>query len=279
MTKDFGEGTAARPRVLVSQCLTGAVCRWDGAVVQLPFLKQASNWIEFVPVCPETGIGLGCPRPIIRLVRGESNQLSFAVSAQSYLQDSSRKIELVQPQTHKRLTQPMKDWSERILRREEPDGFLLKYKSPSCGLTNVRVYAKPTGREILSFDSGRFAATVREQSPRIPAIDDFRLDSPEPFQSWLAGIFAIRRFRDLFNQADYGSIQNPIEETRRRLKEYDRFYRPLLAALCPILARRLEDLIEPADLLSYFDILLSILSVCGRQVDYRPFFPPDCPWA
>ena len=265
MDSEFRLSGEMRPRVIVSRCLTGNVCRWDGKTVRLPFLERASEWIEFVPVCPEMEIGLGCPRSIIRLTlrRGSRNNGAR----------SEDQVELIQPKTGRRLTGLMAEWSEQVLRSQSPDGFLLKYKSPSCGLTNVRVYARPRGRKILYFDSGLFAAKARQLYPRSPAIDDFRLSSPLILRHWLTGIFAIRRFRNLFEEQKNGLVLDSSEETQRRLKSFDDFYRPLLAELCPILSARFDELIGAADILQYFDVLLSILNVQGRSADYRPYFP------
>ena len=49
-------------RVLVSACLLGARCRYDGASKPLPGLERLLDAIDPVPVCPEQLGGLPTPR-------------------------------------------------------------------------------------------------------------------------------------------------------------------------------------------------------------------------
>jgi biotin-[acetyl-CoA-carboxylase] ligase BirA-like protein len=58
------------PRVLVSACLLGRACRYDGRDKFLALLHErfpADKGWEFVPVCPEELGGLGTPRPAATL--------------------------------------------------------------------------------------------------------------------------------------------------------------------------------------------------------------------
>ncbi len=50
------------PRVLVSACLLGARCRYDGAHRHYPGIEAALTGCEAVPVCPERAGGLPTPR-------------------------------------------------------------------------------------------------------------------------------------------------------------------------------------------------------------------------
>lgn len=49
-------------RVLVSACLLGARCRYDGASKPLPGLERLLDAVDPVPVCPEQLGGLPTPR-------------------------------------------------------------------------------------------------------------------------------------------------------------------------------------------------------------------------
>ena len=66
MTKPGGNpGPPAREPVLVSACLVGRVCRYDGthnadAVLEVRLEEEG---VEIVPFCPEEHGGLGTPRP------------------------------------------------------------------------------------------------------------------------------------------------------------------------------------------------------------------------
>lgn len=52
----------SKPRVLVSQCLMGIDCRYDGGSVMCPALVLLMDRYELIPVCPEILGGLMTPR-------------------------------------------------------------------------------------------------------------------------------------------------------------------------------------------------------------------------
>lgn len=49
--------------VLVSRCLLGAPCRYDGASRPCPAVAELRGLFRFVPICPECDGGLPVPRP------------------------------------------------------------------------------------------------------------------------------------------------------------------------------------------------------------------------
>ena len=50
-------------RILISGCLLGVCCRYDGASKPHPLAEELSKKHELVPVCPEQLGGLATPRP------------------------------------------------------------------------------------------------------------------------------------------------------------------------------------------------------------------------
>lgn len=60
-------------RVLVSACLLGRRCRYDGGHKETPELREAlaRDGLEAVPFCPEEAGGLGTPRPAASIVGGD----------------------------------------------------------------------------------------------------------------------------------------------------------------------------------------------------------------
>lgn len=50
-------------RLLISACLLGCPCRYDGASKEHPLAKELARRYELVPVCPEQLGGLPTPRP------------------------------------------------------------------------------------------------------------------------------------------------------------------------------------------------------------------------
>lgn len=63
--RDSKSGSAPRERVLVSACLVGRPCRYNGRAKTDGVLQRAlaSEHVEIVPFCPEEHGGLGTPRP------------------------------------------------------------------------------------------------------------------------------------------------------------------------------------------------------------------------
>ena len=56
-------------RLGVSTCLLGENVRFDGGHARDRFVTDVlGKWFEWVPVCPEVELGMGIPRPTIRLV-------------------------------------------------------------------------------------------------------------------------------------------------------------------------------------------------------------------
>mgnify|MGYP003486032397 CR=1 FL=1 len=62
--------SSARIRIGISSCLLGQEVRFDGGHKHNGYITESlGQFFEFVPFCPEVAIGLGIPRPPIRLVR------------------------------------------------------------------------------------------------------------------------------------------------------------------------------------------------------------------
>ena len=60
-------GDKRRIAVGVSSCLLGQAVRFDGGHKRNNYIVETlSRYFDFVPVCPEVGIGLGTPRNTLR---------------------------------------------------------------------------------------------------------------------------------------------------------------------------------------------------------------------
>ena len=51
-----------KPKALISACLIGWRCRYDGEILQIPDVSDLTRQYDLVPVCPEVDSGLGIPR-------------------------------------------------------------------------------------------------------------------------------------------------------------------------------------------------------------------------
>jgi uncharacterized protein YbbK (DUF523 family) len=169
-------GKPAKPRVGVSKCLGFAPCRYDGTVIDDRFVESLKRRVAFCPVCPEMEIGLGCPRSPVRivLVRGRRR--------------------LVQPSTGRDLTAAMQRFVRGFLDSVGPlDGFILKSRSPSCGIGDARIFASPGDKSPVRSGSGFFAAAVLRAFRGVPVADERALADPATREEFLAKLFAPRQ--------------------------------------------------------------------------------------
>lgn len=83
-------------RVLVSDCLRGVACRFDGSSKSSRSVKRLCEKVEVVGVCPEIAAGLSVPRPPaeqvgdrVRLIDGSDVTEDFRRGAQLSLDRKS----------------------------------------------------------------------------------------------------------------------------------------------------------------------------------------------
>lgn len=163
----------ARPRLFVSKCLGFAACRWNGVAISDPFVESLKPHIECVTACPEVEVGLGVPRDPIRIV------------------SRSGKKRLVQPASGKDVSAAMKSFAKRFLKSVgEIDGFILKDRSPSCGICNVRVYACLESSVSIARTDGFFGREVLARFGDLPVETEKRLSNRKIRERFLALIFA-----------------------------------------------------------------------------------------
>jgi len=169
-----------KPIVVVSKCLGFAHCRYNGEIIEDPFVRRLRDFVEFRPVCPEMEIGLGVPRDPIRVVLVEG------------------RLRLVQPTTGKEFSEQMNGFAEAHLSGlAAVDGFLLKSRSPSCGTRDVRIYNE-TGNVLPSSKrQGLFGAAALARFPLLPVEDEGRLKNFLIRERFLAMLFTLTRFREL----------------------------------------------------------------------------------
>ncbi len=100
-------------RVLVSACLLGAACRYDGQSKEYPLVAELCRRHEVVPVCPEQLGGLPTPRtPAERQGERVVTKLGADVTVQ-YLRGAEEAVRLAQ--------------------KLGCTAAVLKERSPSCG--------------------------------------------------------------------------------------------------------------------------------------------------
>jgi uncharacterized protein YbgA (DUF1722 family)/uncharacterized protein YbbK (DUF523 family) len=169
-----------RPRIIASRCFEFDACRYNGQLIPNNFVAALTPYVDFVPVCPELEIGLGVPRDPIRIISGSGGR------------------RLVQPSTGKDITGAMNSFADGFLGRlADADGFILKSRSPSCGLKDAREFPDAENEIASGKGAGLFAAKVLEKFPHLPAEDEGRLLNFRVRESFLTRVYALARFREV----------------------------------------------------------------------------------
>jgi len=86
------------------------------------------------------------------------------------------------------MTEMLKSWMELILDELEEkkiDGFILKARSPSCGISGAVVHMN-RGSPVNGM--GIFAAALKRRFPRIPLVEETDLKTRIAVRSFLNGI-------------------------------------------------------------------------------------------
>jgi uncharacterized protein YbgA (DUF1722 family)/uncharacterized protein YbbK (DUF523 family) len=172
-----------QPKVGVSACLLGHNVRYDGGHKRDRFIIETlGKYFEFLPVCPEAAIGLGVPRPTIRLVGDPQHPHLVGVSDASW--DVTEKMEQYALK------------QARIL--NDISGYILKKDSPSCGMERVKVYAE-TGQHSIRKGIGVFARIVMQQQPLLPVEEEGRLNDSVLRENFINRIYVYHRWCKLLH--------------------------------------------------------------------------------
>jgi uncharacterized protein YbbK (DUF523 family) len=140
----------SKPRVVISRCIGFDKCRYDASGVESSAVREIIAEVNPIPICPEVEIGLTIPRDRIFVV----------------LLDG--KFRLIQPSSGRDLTSKIKEFSLKFLKSiPSPDGFILKSKSPSCGIGRTKVFDNSDYDIPVAFGYGFFAKAVRDVFPAL----------------------------------------------------------------------------------------------------------------
>ena len=149
--------------VAISACLTGEAVRYDGsdATDALP-QRELAEVFEYQPVCPEVGIGMGVPRPPIRLVGGVGGLRAVGVDEPGL-----------------DVTDALRAFGRRqAAQLRDVCGYIFMARSPSCGLASVKVRAEVHGEPQRLDGQGVYAASLLKERRSLPAEENERLFDP-----------------------------------------------------------------------------------------------------
>ncbi len=195
---------AVKPRVVVSRCLGFAACRWNGVSLPNAFVDKLAPLVEFVDVCPEFDIGLGAPRDPIRVVEADGG------------------VRLVQPATGRDLTQTMRGHIAGLLDDlGEVDGFLLKHRSPTCGIKDVRRYAAADAKGAFGRGPGFLGGAVLERHPELAVEDEGRLNNYTLREHYLTKLFSLAELRGVIQKPSMAALMDFQARHKLLLLAYD----------------------------------------------------------
>lgn len=130
-------------------------CRYDGELIEAKWLMELASKAELVSVCPEVEIGLGVLRKPINLIKEEDC------------------VRVIQEETGVDLSEEMVSFSQGYLRFiGNVDAFVLKSKSPSCGLGTTKIHQGSN----YALGSGVFAALAEKIFPKAVLVDERFMD-------------------------------------------------------------------------------------------------------
>jgi len=170
-----------QPVIGASSCLLGKHVRFDGGHKKSHFItEKLATHMTIQPVCPEMAIGLGTPRPAIRL------------------QDIGGKTRLVMSKNNELdLTDEMQSYADKTMEQfTDLDGFIFKKGSPSCGAWRVPVVVHKDGHKRHD-GTGIFAQKFMQRFPWIPVEEEGRLNDADLRQNFIERVYALHRWHNI----------------------------------------------------------------------------------
>ncbi|MGZ5051610.1 MAG: YbgA family protein [Methylobacter sp.] len=163
----------------ISSCLLGHNVRFDGGHKLDAYITGTlSEYFEFYPFCPEMGIGLGAPRPTLRLVNAA---------------DGVHCVGVKNPDID--VTEPLRDYAaERQPQLRDLCGYILKKGSPSCGMERVKLYTGdyPNGNGV-----GIYAEEIMRSNPLMPVEEEGRLGDPGLRENFIQRVYVFYRWKKM----------------------------------------------------------------------------------
>ena len=144
-----------RKKVIISACLLGQNCRYDGKTKEVRAIAQKYKDYEIIHFCPEDPI-FGTPRERISVLHVEGENKIFTDST---CRDVTQELE--------------NEINEFIKNNLHVDEIILKSKSPSCGLGTTPILNEK--RETIEFGDGIAAKIFKQKYLQADIKDELNL--------------------------------------------------------------------------------------------------------
>jgi uncharacterized protein YbgA (DUF1722 family)/uncharacterized protein YbbK (DUF523 family) len=206
-----------KPLVVVSKCIEFEPVRWNGQMMPSDLVRSLKSHVQFIPVCPEVGVGLGVPRETLRIVK------------------TGDTLKLIQPATGLDLTDRMKRFSSEFLDAlPEVDGFILKSKSPSSAMKDAKIYPSTENVSPVGKGPGFFGGAVVDRFAHLAVEDERRLLNSRIKEHFLTKLYTLADFRSVKNS---GSINRLIDFQARNKLLFTAYSQTELQAMGRIVAQ------------------------------------------
>ena len=142
-----------KKKVIISACLLGEMCRYDGTTKGIPTIKEKlGDDVEIIPFCPEDPI-LGTPRERISVIK------------------EAGRYKVVTDESCIELTSAIKLQVDKLMsQHHDASMIILKSKSPSCGVGTTPILS--SSRELLFKGNGIAAQKFLDEFPEIEIFDE-----------------------------------------------------------------------------------------------------------
>ena len=177
-----------KPKIVVSECLYGTKCRYDGQGYNDKVIQSLKDYVDIQTVCPELAIGLPIPREPIRIEMNKENE----------------EYRLIDYNSKNDYTNQMTEFSEEFINGlDDIDGFILKSKSPTCGLKDAKVYYHGNKCSIRSNENGFFSQKIIDKYDYLPIENEGRLKNYNIRDNFFTKIFFINNLKNNKNIIEF----------------------------------------------------------------------------
>ena len=177
-----------KPKIVVSECLYGTKCRYDGQGYNDKVIQSLKDYVDIQTVCPELAIGLSIPREPIRIEMNKENE----------------EYRLIDYNSKNDYTNQMTEFSEEFINGlDDIDGFILKSRSPTCGLKDAKVYYCGNKCSIRSNENGFFSQKIIDKYDYLPIENEGRLKNYNIRDNFFTRIFFINNLKNNKNIIEF----------------------------------------------------------------------------
>ena len=177
-----------KPKIVVSECLYGTKCRYDGQGYNDKVIQSLKDYVDIQTVCPELAIGLSIPREPIRIEMNKENE----------------DYRLIDYNSKNDYTNQMTEFSEEFINGlDDIDGFILKSRSPTCGLKDAKVYYRGNKCSIRSNENGFFSQKIIDKYDYLPIENEGRLKNYNIRDNFFTRIFFINNLKNNKNIIEF----------------------------------------------------------------------------